>query len=500
MDRQISRVLVGAVQGRSGKTTVTLGLLRALRDRGLAVQAFKKGPDYIDASWMTFASGRPCRNLDLFMMGEKGVREVFLAGSRDADIRVVEGSMGLFDGLDVDGSCSSAEVAALLRTPVLLVVNCTRLTRSAAALVNGVVGFDPRVRIGGVILNQVARERHASILTQSIERYCDVPVLGLLPKSERVAIPDRHLGLIPAGEQDALRERVASLGELARENIDLDRLLEIAGSAEPFAPESEQPPAEESVRCACRAGAETRAGGRRGAAAAENAAREAAARMERVRIGVFRDRAFSFYYPENLEALEAAGAELVPVDSMQDPRLPALDALYIGGGFPEVMAEEIGRNRSLMRQVRERIEDGLPVYAECGGLMYLSRAIRLDDGRRYAMAGVFPCEVQMEKKPQGLGYTVQRVLPGNPFFAEGTLVRGHEFHHSRLLDAEDLTYGFATLRGKGVGGGFDGLMYQNTLAAYHHLHVSAAPEWAERMVALAGAYRRSRANPFGGTV
>ena len=286
--------MIGAVQGRSGKTTFTLGLLKALTDRGLLVQPFKKGPDYIDPSWMTFASGQQCRNLDLFMMGVDGVRQSFIQHSAGFDISVVEGAMGLFDGLDVDGSNSSAELAYTIDTPVILVVNCTRLTRSVAALVNGVVGFDKRIRIGGVILNQVARPRHESILRQSIERYCDVPVLGLLPKSKAVEIPDRHLGLIPAGEQDELQNRIALLGKLVTDNVNLDELLAVAHSAAPL-------PATEKVVCL-------------------------QSQQPSVKIGVLRDKAFSFYYPENLEALEEAGAQLVPVNSMEDTQLPNVDA------------------------------------------------------------------------------------------------------------------------------------------------------------------------------
>ncbi len=453
-------MLVGAVQGRSGKTTFTLGLLKALKDRGLLVQPFKKGPDYIDPSWMTFASGQQCRNLDLFMMGADGVRQSFVRHSTGFDISVVEGAMGLFDGLDVEGSNSSAELAYTIDAPVILVVNCTRITRSVAALVNGVVGFDKRIKIGGVILNQVARPRHEGILTQSIERYCDVPVLGLLPKAKAVEIPDRHLGLIPAGEQDKLQDRIALLGQLVTEHVDLDRLLAVAHSAAPLA----EP---EKVVCL-------------------------QSREPRVRIGVLRDKAFSFYYPENLEALEAAGAQLVPVNSMEDGQLPAIDALYIGGGFPEVMAEQISANEGLRRQIKARIEDAMPVYAECGGLMYLAKHI-LTDGKAYPMVGVFDCDVEMKAKPQGIGYTIQQVEPGNPFYPEGTLVRGHEFHNSQVVNiGPDVRYGFRTQRGKGIVPGWDGLVYKNTLAGYHHLHVSAAPLWAQQMVALASAYGQKR--------
>lgn len=462
MNREIPRVLVGAVQGRSGKTTFTLGLLKALTDRNISVQPFKKGPDYIDPSWMTFASGEQCRNLDLFMMGAEQVRRSFITHSANHDISIIEGAMGLFDGLDVDGSNSSAELAYTIHAPVILVVNCTRLTRSVAAVVNGVVHFDKRIHIGGIVLNHVARPRHQNILVQSIERYCDVPVLGILPKSKEIEIPDRHLGLVPAGEQELLQNRIELLGNLVRDHIDVDQLIRLAHSAKPLQ-EPEQTPI-----CVIK--------------------------QEKVRIGVLRDKAFSFYYPENLEALEAAGAELVYINSIQDHQLPDIDGMYIGGGFPEVLASDISANDKLLEAIKTQIEVELPVYAECGGLMFLVKHI-LVEGQSYPMVGIFDCDVEMKAKPQGIGYTVQKVLPGNPFFPEGMLIRGHEFHNSQVIHLKsDVCYGFHTERGKGIASGFDGLIYKNTLAGYHHLHVGTAPLWAESMVSMAKSFQKNKKN------
>lgn len=458
----IPRVLVGAIQGRSGKTTFTLGLLKALTDRGLSVQPFKKGPDYIDPSWMTFASGQQCRNLDLFMMGADKVRSSFVHNSQGFDISVVEGAMGLFDGLDVDGSNSSAELAYTIDAPVILVVNCTRITRSVAALVNGVTGFDKRIQIGGVILNQVARARHENIMIESIKRYCEVPVLGVLPKNKAVEIPDRHLGLIPAGEQDMLHTRIETLGNLVKENVDLDALLQVAHNARPLAVTS---PARETI--------------------------VVADAPETVKIGIVRDKAFSFYYPENIEALEVAGAELVTVDALHDAALPQdICGLYIGGGFPEVMAEEISANRALLEDIKAKADASFPIYAECGGLMFLSRNI-IDGEKCYPMTGVFDCDVEMTAKPQGIGYTIQRVLPGNPFYKEGDTVIGHEFHNSRVVHmGEGLQFGFATERGKCIKPGFDALVYKNTMAGYHHLHVYGAPQWPDNFCALARSWKQ----------
>ena len=462
----IPRVLVGAIQGRSGKTTFTLGLLKALVDRDLAVQPFKKGPDYIDPSWMTFASGQQCRNLDLFMMGADRVRSSFVRNSQGFDISVVEGAMGLFDGLDVDGSNSSAELAYTIDAPVILVVNCTRITRSVAALVNGVTGFDKRIRIGGVILNQVARARHENIMIESIKKYCDVPVLGVLPKNKAVEIPDRHLGLIPAGEQDMLHTRIETLGNLVKENVDLEALLQVAQNARPLELSDAQKEqiVVDSHKCV----------------------------TEKVKLGIVRDKAFSFYYPENIEALEDAGAELVAVDALHDGKLPDdICGLYIGGGFPEVMAEEISANRFLLEDIKAKADAEFPIYAECGGLMFLSRNI-IDGEAVYPMTGVFDCDVEMTAKPQGIGYTIQRVLPGNPFYAEGDTVIGHEFHNSRVVNmGESLQYGFATERGKCIKPGFDALVYKNTMAGYHHLHVYGAPEWADNFCNLARIWKEN---------
>lgn len=459
MTCNIPRIAVAAIQGRSGKTTFTIGLLKALRDRGMTVQPFKKGPDFIDPSWATYASGQTCRNLDAFMMQPEQIIHTFCQGAKHADLAVIEGAMGIFDGLDVEGSNSTAELAHLLKTPVVLVVSGQRITRSVAALINGVTQFDPRIHICGVVLNQVARPRHLNIMTRSIETYCDVPILGALPKTKEVEIPDRHLGLIPAGEQAHLRERLDRLGKLVSDHVDLDRLLAISKDTEPL----HDPIAEKPI----------------------------AVQASKPKIGVFRDEAFSFYYPENLEALEHAGAELVFLNSMQDSGLGDIQGLYIGGGFPEVLAETISANTAMLADVRRFSEAGHPIYAECGGLMYLSKGIETPEGF-FNMAGVYPGHVRMEKRPQGHGYAIQETTAENPFFPAGMVVRGHEFHNSKMLiddDAAALSFGYRTTRGNGLrhmqAEKFDGLVQKNTLGAYHHLHATSSPEWAVRFVSLA---------------
>lgn len=468
----IPRLVIAAPQGRSGKTTVSVGLMAALTAKGLAVQAFKKGPDYIDPSWLTMVTGRQCRNLDSFMMGGEALRRSFVRHARGADISIVEGAMGIFDGVDLEGSGSTGEVAKAIQAPVILVVDTTRMTRSVAAMVMGFQHFDREVTIAGVILNKVARPRHESMLRSAVEHYCGIPVLGAMPKGNDFKIPDRHLGLIPAAENEALHQAVAALGEAAARHLDLDRLLEAAKSSPLLPSAGEGLPA---GICLNDKGSAPRGSGGRPV------------------IGVFCDRSFTFYYPENLEALVDAGAELVAVDSMNQGTLPDVDALYIGGGFPEVFAAEIEDNQSLRREVRQGIEEGLPVYAECGGLMYLGRTLTWRD-RAYRMCGALPFDVVMSEKPQGHGYVVLEVTEESPFFTSGEVIRGHEFHHSRLvnLDRGKVGVAYKIKRGYGIDGEMDGLVYKNVLAGYTHLHAVSGHQWAKNLVALASEYRRTK--------
>ncbi|OIQ08444.1 cobyrinate a,c-diamide synthase [Neomoorella thermoacetica] len=446
------RLVIAAPHGRSGKTTITIGLIAALRQKGLVIQPFKKGPDFIDPGWLSLVAGRPCRNLDLYFLSPEKLRLHFAASCRGADVGLVEGAMGLFDGLDLEGSDSTAAVARALMAPVVLVIDATRMTRSAAALVRGFQNFDPGVSIAGVILNQVARARHEDILRRSIEHYTGLPVLGALPKKKDFGIPDRHLGLIPAAENERLHVALEATGKAIAAAVDLDALLAIASRApELTAPEQENRPA-----------------------------------PRRVRLGVFQDRVFTFYYPENLEALAAAGAELVKIDSLADEKLPDVQGLYLGGGFPEVFAPQLEANRSLRREVREAVAAGMPVYAECGGLMYLARRLNYR-GRWYEMCGALPLDVTMSSCPQGHGYTAMYVEGDSPFLTRGSTIRGHEFHHSRVINLErrEVNFLYRVRRGYGIDGQVDGILYRQVLAGYNHLYAPSSPEWAPNLVALA---------------
>ncbi|WP_073042025.1 cobyrinate a,c-diamide synthase [Desulfacinum infernum] len=457
------RLMIAALRGGAGKTLVSLGLAAAWRRRlGLSVVPFKKGPDYIDAGWLALAASHPCYNLDPFLMSPMDILGSFVRRAHGADVALIEGNRGLYDGVDADGTCSSAELSKLLKSPVVLVLDATKMTRTAAALVLGCRMLDPQVDVAGVILNRVAGARHERVLRQSVEKVNGLPVVGVLPKERENLFPERHMGLVPPQEHGRLAEAVERLAERMEALVDVEGLHDMARRAE-----------------------------RLGWPAVGGCNPVAQLGGDAVRIGVLRDGAFQFYYPENLEALEESGAELVFIDSMNLPRLPEVDALYIGGGFPETHLAQIAGNRPFRESVREAVEAGLPVYAECGGLMFLSRGIRSGD-RLHPMVGALPFEVEMGRKPQGHGYTVLEAVKETAFFPEGIELRGHEFHYSRVVDVtESLEFAFRVKKGFGVLEGWDGVCYKNVLASYTHLHACGQKEWAEGLL-KAAVWHRNR--------
>lgn len=452
------RVVVAAPQGHSGKTLASIALCAGLKHRGLSVQPFKKGPDYIDPSWLSAAAGRSCHSLDAVLMPEEALLASFRHSCQGADIAIVEGAMGLYDGVDSGDGGSTAQVSRLLRCPVIMVVNTARMTQSVAAMVSGYQHFQTDVNIAGVILNNVSGSRHERKLVAAVEGHCGIPVLGSIPRDDGLGIGERHLGLVPYREMGR-RSAIAEILRRLQGRLDLDGVLDIAGRAGNLPGRV--------------------AGPRRKAAAA--------------RIGVIFDRVFTFYYPENLEALAQAGAELVFIDSIHDRKLPEIDGLYIGGGFPEMFLPELEANRQLRDDIARSVEGNLPVYAECAGLMYLCRGIKWQ-GRRGEMVGVIPAEVEMRARPQGHGYAQVEVACENPLFPVGLRFWGHEFHHSALVEHGEFKFAYRLLRGKGIEGGMDGLVYKNVLAAYTHLHALGVPQWAEGFVALAC---RNRYSPTG---
>ena len=457
--QSIPRIVIGAPHGHSGKTTISIGLVGALRERGYAVQPFKKGPDYIEPSWLSYAAGRACRNLDCYWFSDDQIVSSLTTAGKGADIAVIEGAMGLFDGVDVHGTGSTAQIARITSSPVLLVIDTTRMTRSVAPLVLGFMNFDPQVKIAGVILNKIARCRHETMLRAAIAEYCGIPVLGAVPKNVYSVFPERHLGLVPVAEHETVHTSVAKNIEIAKQYLDLDRIMEVARSAAPLTYTEDS---------------------------------SSAAVAKSVRIGVVRDPSFTFYYPENVEALESAGAEIVYINSLTDNILPDIDGLYIGGGFPECFAEQLEQNASLRQAIRLSAEQGMPVYAECGGLMYLGRTLRWH-GNEFAMCGVFPFDVVVEQKPQGHGYACMKVVEDNPFFPAGTLIKGHEFHHSRVINVDgQAKFAYEVTRGHGIDGKRDGMMYRNAFATYNHIHALAHPEWAARFIHIASIWRNHK--------
>lgn len=509
MNEQITvpGLLVAGLAGGSGKSVVAVGLTAALVKRGRQPAVFKKGPDYIDAGWLALAAGRPCYNLDPYLMSAAVIRASFAAHLGGGDLAVLEGNRGLFDGVDVEGSCSSAELARLLGVPVLLVVDCTKTTRTVAAQVLGCRHFDPELFFAGVVLNRIGSPRHESIVRQAVERYTDLPVLGALPRSRQDFFPQRHLGVTPAVEHEEASQAVATLAGQAERFLDLDRI--IAAMAEPLAHPAASPPPQSPLAVAAIAREAGPGGGAGRVTAVSGIARRqgdgteaaplpeatAGARTERVRIGYLLDAAFQFYYPDNLEALVAAGAELVPVNALEAELLPPLDGLYIGGGFPETSAPRLAANRSFRASVRAAAVAGLPIYAECGGLIYLGEAIVLA-GREYPLAGVFPVRFGLSRKPQAHGYTEVRVERENPFYPPGLVIRGHEFRYSTVESAMDpAELVLAVSRGTGFSQGRDGLTTGNVLALYTHIHALGTPEWAPALVACAIRYRAASGRP-----
>ena len=442
--RPIPRIVIAGTHSGCGKTTLASGLMAALAARGLAVQPFKVGPDFIDPTHHSAICGRVSRNLDPFMMGEAGVRETFARASAGADVAVVEGAMGLYDGLTGSEIASTAHVAKILDAPVILVVDASGASRSVHAMALGYAGFDPDVRVAGIILNNIGSARHLTM----IEETKSLPIYGGVFRRKDLAVGSRHLGLAMAAETGVL----AGFGAVVEETCDLSGIMDLARSASPL-PEL----AEDSDRPGIRA-----------------------------RIGVARDAAFCFYYADNLDRLARAGAELVFFSPTAD-RLPDVDALYIGGGYPELHAPALAASRC-REDIRRAVDDGMPVYAECGGLIYLAERFTTDDGD-YPMAGVFPAAAAMTDRIQALGYVEARVTGNAPVLMPGSTFRGHEFHYSRLDCAPDVRFALELLRGKGIDGGRDGLVAQNAVGGYTHAYFTE--ESAGALVRAALAYRRS---------
>jgi len=445
-----------------------LGLTAALVNRGLSVQTYKKGPDYIDPLWLSRAAGKPCYNLDFFTQSQNEIRSTFATNMANADFGLIEGNKGLFDGVDTEGTDSNAALASMLGAPVILVIDTGGMTRGIAPLIQGYLGFDAEVNIAGVILNKVGGARHEAKLRGALERYTDIEVLGAIGRDRSLEIPERHLGLVPANEAGAADNTISRLAETVSSSVDLDRIIEIAGTVDtpsaPPPPQTQRPDDKPAVK-----------------------------------IAIARDAAFGFYYPDDLDAFRQAGAELIPFDTLNDPHLPEADGLFIGGGFPETHLDALSDNQSLLNEIRQALVAGMPAYAECGGLMYLARGIQWRDKSR-DMVGFVPADVQVGKRPQGRGYMLIEESGSGLWSSttghgdtNGTPV--HEFHYARLENlAEDPVFAYKVLRGTGIDGENDGLVFKNLLAGFAHHRNTEANPWVGRFVAFVRERKLNLAN------
>jgi cobyrinic acid a,c-diamide synthase len=454
---QVRRIVIAGVTSGVGKTTVAVAIMNALRKKGLRVQPFKVGPDFIDPSYHTFVTKRQSRNLDVWMMGRQGVLDCFASACKGADIAVLEGVMGLFDGLyGKNDFASTAHVAKLIDAPVLLVVDASKGARSIAAIILGFLHFDRKVKIAGVILNNVAGQRHAGYIMEALAGIVKVPVLGVIPRNSEIKMEERHLGLVPASELKEAKRHVivVRIAKYIAECIDIDKVLSVCGiTALPDAP------AYPKLRA-------------------------------RTRIAVALDESFNFYYKDNLDALKMSGAQLVFFSPVREQVLPeAVHGIILGGGFPEVLADRLEKNRSMIMSIKRAVDEGMPIYGECGGLMYLTRSIGGYKGERKTrkMAGIVEADTLMTSRLT-LNYTEAEC--NGPVFGK-THIRGHEFHYSSIENiAGDSQFAYSMKKGKGVTGDQDGFIINNNgLAAYMHLHF-ANRKLAERLVLSCAKYSR----------
>jgi cobyrinic acid a,c-diamide synthase len=442
------RVVLAGTGSAVGKTTIATGIMKALSEEQ-NVQPFKAGPDYIDTTYHTMATGNVSRNLDSFFMSDGQIRAAFERGLKisNSKMGVIEGVRGLYEGMGpIEDVGSTASIAKALNAPVILILNARSLVKSAAAVVIGFKTLDPTIRIEGVILNLVKNRKHYLKAKESVEKLANTPVIGGIPRDEAISVEQRHLGLVPAVEMENIKRSIDDWGRIMGENIDLDALIAIMKGAGKL-PEGREPLFQQ-----------------------EN--------TKKLKIGIARDEVFTFYYQDNLEALEANNAELVYFSPLNDEQVPDVDGIYIGGGYPEIFARELEANQTMRRSMNKFHQEDHPIYAECGGLMYLTRSIN-----QHEMCDVFGYNSHMTKKPQALSYVIARAAHDNIIIPEGETFHGHEFHYSKLeLEGKNPKFAFEVLRGRGVTDSMDGLMSKNTLASYVHTHVAACPTFASRLV------------------
>ena len=441
-----SAFYLSAAHKSSGKTVVSLGLCAAFKQQSLNVQSFKKGPDYIDPIWLSQASGNPCYNLDFYNMSNEEIARMYEQHASQSDVAIIEGNKGLYDGMSVAGGDANADLAKFLDTPVILVVDASGITRGVAPLVSGYQAFDQDIHIDGVILNKIAGDRHESKLIQAIEHYTDIPVLGAIRRSTELIIDERHLGLMPANEKPESQGFINKAAKHITDQVDLDRIINI--NQKTF----------------------------------KSPTLVVKTAPQMITVAVAKDSAFGFYYQDDLDAFNELGVELVYFNTLKDTALPKADALFIGGGFPEMQLEALSENQSLLADIKAKIESGLPTYAECGGLMYLSRKIT-HQGKSHNMVGVIAADTLMTSKPIGRGYVQLAPTGSHPWSKVAKQISAHEFHYSKLENIDPQThYAYEVLRGVGVDNKRDGILIYNLLATYSHLRNVGSNHWVEQFV------------------
>ncbi|MGV6852945.1 MAG: cobyrinate a,c-diamide synthase [bacterium] len=435
-----------ATKKSSGKTTVSIALARALHKRQKTVQVYKKGPDYIDPLWLSAAANNPCYNLDFNVQNAREIIDLYQNKSQQADVVFVEGNKGLFDGVDPEGHDSNAALAKLIQLPVILVLDCQGMTRGIAPILQGYENFDDEVHFAGVILNNIAGPRHQEKLIAAVERYTTLEILGCIPYRKDVQIEERHLGLIPNPESDHSEQKIDCLAGFIEQHLDIDRLLAITQSNKPELDNS-------------------------------NIGRISKPNTYSLTIGVARDSAFCFYYEDDLEEFIRLGCKIIYFSPLKDTKIPNVDALFLGGGFPETHAEQLQNNQLMKDSIQQFCNNGGIVYAECGGLIYLSKSMYWEQSS-YDMAGIFEQDIAFTAKPNGRGLARLEGLTDHPWDLAGTKVSAHEFHYSHVIDVDKSTkFAYRVIRGAGVTKGADGLVKNNVLAAYVHLRNTQSVPW-----------------------
>lgn len=460
--KNIPRLVIAATQSGAGKTTIVTGLLAALRQRGLKVQSFKAGPDYIDPGYHALASGQPAHNLDSWLTPQEILPGILAAEAETADIAIVEGVMGLYDG-GRQGISSTAEIAKIIKAPVLLVIDAKSMGASAAAIAQGFRDYDRSVNLAGVILNRLGSDTHEAMIREAMAGI-EMPVYGALRRNDGLRMPERHLGLVPV-EENKERELIERMGEAAAKQVDLDKLLALARSAMPLATEDSLLPGAGQYAC---------------------------------RIGVAKDEAFSFYYPASLKVLAKLGAEIVPFSPLHDDKLPAVDGLFIGGGFPEMFAGQLAANSSMRQAIGQAAQEDMPILAECGGYMYLMEALQDFAGKVHPMAGVFSGEAVMTEKLQMVGYVEAELQRDSLLGKAGMKLKGHEFHFSKErepVSEVNAPFVFRKLRNNSEYPA--GQQVRHVLGSYLHLHFAGCPEAAETFVRQCAAYGKKRGQVSG---